>query len=214
VALPFSNIVYKFDLVFFLSYIKGKKQMDQIFECVVHHAGDFSCFIDPDYVGPVETLDCGPYFFSYFALLSTLKSCYLSLKSLWYHDPNMEDGFIPLNSDSGYRRMQSIALKYDRVHLYVVHPMSQPDIVALDSLLEYPCMAPAVPPVVNETNVGLNGVGPTGEGKDADSGPKSDVNGNGPELDLNDLGPMIEEDDLFGEHDNELGLNEGGHNGL
>jgi len=189
--------------------------MDQIFECVVHHAVDFSCFMDPDYVGPVETLDCDPDFFSYFALLSTLKSCgYVSLKSPWYHDPNMEDGFIPLNSDSGCRRMQSIALEYDRVHFYVVHPMSQPDIVALDPLLEYPCIAPPIPHVVNETNVGPNGVGPNGEGKDADSGPKSDVNGNGPELDLNDLGPMIEEDDLFGEHENGPGLDEGGHNGL
>ena len=180
--------------------------MDQIFECVVHHARDFSSFMDPDYVGPVETLDCDPNFFSYFALLSTLKNCgYVSLKSLCYHDPNMEDGFIPLNSDSGCRRMQNIALEYDRVHLYVVHPMSQPNIVALDPLLEYPCMTPLVPPIVNETNVG-----PTCEGKDADSGPKSDVNGNGPEFDLNDLGLMIEEDDLFGEHENGPGLDEGG----
>jgi hypothetical protein len=51
----------------FLLYINGKKQMDQIFECVVHHAGDFSSFMDPDYEGPVETLDCEPDFFSYFA---------------------------------------------------------------------------------------------------------------------------------------------------
>jgi hypothetical protein len=200
----------------------GIKQMDQVFECVVHHAGDFSCFMDPAYVGPVETLDCDPDFFCYFALLSTLKRCgYVSLKSLWYHDPAMEDGFIPLNNDSGCRRMQSIALEYDRVHLYAVHPMSQPNVVTLDPLIEYPCMAPpvppVVPPVVNETNVGPNGVGPTGEGKDADSGvsgPNPDVNGNGPELDLNDLGPMIEEDDLFGEHENGPGLDEGGHNGL
>jgi hypothetical protein len=146
--------------------------MDQISECVVHHARDFSSFMDPDYVGPVETLDCDLAFFSYFALLSTLKRCgYVSLKSLWYHDPAMEDGFITLNSDSGCRR--SIALQYDRVHLYVVHPISQPDVVALDPLIEYPCMAPPVPhvpPVVNETNEGPTDVGPTIKGKNANSG--------------------------------------------
>ncbi|KEH16930.1 hypothetical protein MTR_0065s0130 [Medicago truncatula] len=140
--------------------------MDQIFECVVHHAGDFSCFMDLEYVGPEETLDCDLDFFSYFALLTTLKRCgYVTLKSLWYFDPALEDGMVPLNSDSGCRRMQSITLEFDRVHLYVVHPMSQPDVVALDPLIEYPCMTSPVPPVVNETNVG-----PTGEGKDADSG--------------------------------------------
>jgi len=187
--------------------------MDQIFECVVHHARDFSSFMDPDYVGPVETLDCDPNFFSYFALLSTLKNCgYVSLKSLWYHDPTMEDEFIPLNNDSGCRRMRSIALQYDRVHLYVVHPMSQPDVVALEPLLEYPCMAPPVPPVVNETNEGPTDVGPTTEGKNADSGvngPNCDVNETGPELDLNDLGPMMDVTDLFGEHENRPELNEG-----
>jgi len=190
-----------------------KKQMDQIFECVVHDAGDFSSFMDPDYVGPVETLDCDPDFFSYFALLSTLKNYgYVSLKSLWYHDPTMEDGFIPLNNDSGCRRMQSIELQYDRVHLYVVHPMSQPVVVALDPMLEYLCMAPPVPPVVNETNESLTDVGPTAEGKNADSGvngPNCDVNEIGSELDLNDLGPMMDETDLFGEHENGPELNEG-----
>ncbi|RHN73873.1 hypothetical protein MtrunA17_Chr2g0303271 [Medicago truncatula] len=188
--------------------------MDQIFECVVHHAGDFSCFMDPKYVGPVETLDCDPDFFSYFALLSTLKNCgYVSLKSLWYHDPSMEGGFFPLNSDSGCRRMQSIALQYDRVHLYVVHPMSQTDVVELDPLIEYPYMAPPVPPVVNESNEGPTDVGPTAEEKNAESGvsgPNCCVNEDGPEVDLNDLGPMVDENDLFSDHENgPEGVNEG-----
>jgi hypothetical protein len=126
----------------------------------------------------------------------------------------MEDGFIPLNNDSGCRRMQSIALQYDRVHLYAVHLMSQPDVVALDPLIEYPCMAPPVPPVVNETNEGPTDVGPTAEDKNAESGvsgPNCGVNEDGPELDLNDLGPMLDENDLFGEHENRPeGVNEDG----
>jgi len=113
-----------------------KKQMDEIFECVIHHAGDFSSFMNPDYVAPVETLDCDPDFFSYFALLSTLKRCgYVSITSLHYFDPALEDGYIPLNNDSGCRRMHYIALQYERVHLYAVHPMTQPDVVALDPLM-------------------------------------------------------------------------------
>jgi hypothetical protein len=35
------------------------------------------------------------------------------------------------------------------------------------------------------------------------------VNEDGPELDLNDLGPMMDENDVFGEHENGPGLNEG-----
>nr|ABN05842.1 hypothetical protein MtrDRAFT_AC148970g26v2 [Medicago truncatula] len=87
--------------------------------------------------------------------------------------------------------------------------MSQPDVVALDPLIEYPCMAPPVPPispVVNETNEGPTDVGPTAEDKNAESGvsgPNCGVNEDGPELDLNDLGPMLDENDLFDGQGNE-----------
>ena len=66
--------------------------------------------------------------------------------------------------------------------MYDAHPMSQPDIVALDPLIEYPCLAPPVPlfpPVVNETNECPTSIGPTAEGKIVDSGvsgPNCDVN--------------------------------------
>ncbi|KEH19777.1 hypothetical protein MTR_8g468230 [Medicago truncatula] len=193
--------------------------MDQIFECVVHHAGEFSCFMDPSYEGLVETLDCDPDVFSYFALLATLKRLgYVSLNSLWYFDPSMEDGMIPLNSDVGCRRMQSIAYEYDRVHLFDVHPMSQPDIVALDPFLEYPSMAPPAAHVLTNVNDKTEeiptSVGPTIEVKNAENvdsgvnGPNCDVNETGPELDLNDFGPMMDETDLFGEHESGPELNE------
>jgi len=85
--------------------------MDQIFECVVHHAREFSSFMDPEYVGPEEILECDQDYFSYFSLLTTLKRLsYVSLKSLWYRDPTLEDGMIPLNSDNSCRKMLSIAL--------------------------------------------------------------------------------------------------------
>ncbi|AES98666.2 hypothetical protein MtrunA17_Chr5g0430351 [Medicago truncatula] len=96
--------------------------MDQIFECVIHHVGDFCSFMDFEYVGPEEVLECDPNYFSYFALLTTLKRLgYQTLQSLWYYDPALEDGMIVLNSDNGCRRMQNIAHQFDRVHLYVVH---------------------------------------------------------------------------------------------
>ncbi|RHN41080.1 hypothetical protein MtrunA17_Chr8g0362211 [Medicago truncatula] len=213
--------------------------MDQLFECVLHHAWDLSCFSDPEYVGPEEVLDCNSDFFSYFALLSTLKGLgYISLKSLWYFDPSLEDGMVALNNDLGCRRMQSIAYEFDKVHLYVVHPMSQPEIVELNPLIEYPMMTPHVPPVRNETNEiptsvgptaeceganvdgGVSGVGPSDgcEGANVDGGvngvgPSAEcTNADGPELDLNEHGPMIDENELFAEYDNgpELGQNSNG----
>lgn len=75
----------------------------------------------------------------------------------------MEDGMIPLNSDIGCRRMQNIAYQFDKVHLYVVHPMSQPKIAELNPLIEYPIMAPPIPLVRNETNEDPTSVGPTAE---------------------------------------------------
>jgi hypothetical protein len=168
------------------------QQMDQVFQCVLHHAGDISCFNDPEYVGPEEILDCDPDFFSYFALLATLKYLgYVSLTSLWYFDPVLEDGMVRLNSDIGCRRMQNIAYQFDKVHLYAIHPLSQPEIVAPNPLIEYPIMAPHVPPVRNEINEGANSVGPTAEGEGANVdggvrgvGPTAEcTNVDGPELD-------------------------------
>jgi hypothetical protein len=37
--------------------------------------------------------------------------------------------------------MKNIVENYDRVHLYVTHPVCKPEIVALDPLIEYPIMA-------------------------------------------------------------------------
>jgi hypothetical protein len=185
------------------------QQMDQVFQCVLHHAGDLSCFSDPEYVGPEEVLDCEPDFFSYFALLATLKNLgYVRLNSLWYFDPVLEDGMVRLNNDIGCRRMQNIAYQFDKVHLYAVHPLSQPEIVKPNPLIEYPIMAPHVPPVRNETNEGPTSVGPTAEGEGANVdggvsgvGPTAEcTNVDGPELDLNDHGPMIDENELFAEY--------------
>jgi len=58
----------------FLSCLNGSKQMDQVFECVLHHAGDFSCFSDPEYVGLEEVLECDPDFFLLFFFVSNLKT--------------------------------------------------------------------------------------------------------------------------------------------
>ena len=110
----------------------------------------------------------------------------------------MEDGMIPLNSDIGCRRMQNIAYQFDKVHLYVVHPMSQPEIAELNPLIEYPIMAPPVAPPIpsvrNETNKGPTSVGPTAEGE------VSNVDGG-----VSGVGPTAE-NELFGEYDNGPGL--------
>lgn len=47
--------------------------MDQVFQCVLHHAGDLSSFNDPEYVGPEEILDCDPDFFQLFCFVNNLK---------------------------------------------------------------------------------------------------------------------------------------------
>lgn len=57
--------------------------------------------------------------------------------------------------------------------------MSQSEIVVLNPLIEYPCMAP---PVRNETNEGPTSLGPTREGWNDDGGvgPTADgTNGRG-----------------------------------
>ena len=49
----------------------------------------------------------------------------------------LENEIIYLRDDVGAKRMRNIALNHGNVHVYVVHPLCQPDFAGLDPLLEY-----------------------------------------------------------------------------
>jgi hypothetical protein len=106
---------------------------------------------------------------------------------------------IVLRDDLGSRRMKNNDRMFERVHLYVLYPLSQPEIVEHNPLVEYPDVGPTV--------VEENQEGPTVEGgvenvvsgpnvADSgvrESGPNLDVNNNGPSLDLKYNGPRSDE---------------------
>jgi len=63
---------------------------------------------------------------------------------------------IVLRDDLGSRRLKNIARMFERVHLYVLYPLSQPEIVEHNRLVEYPDVGPTI--------VEENQEGPTVEG--------------------------------------------------
>ncbi|KAI5427491.1 hypothetical protein KIW84_032773 [Lathyrus oleraceus] len=118
--------------------------MDNSFECVVHHEGEFSEFTKLGYQGLKEVWKCDHDYRSYFEVFSGLKELgYPIVESLWHHDAIEINEIIPLKDDMGENRMKIVAMVNGKVHLYILHPLSQPDIIEKSVLsLEYNIMEP------------------------------------------------------------------------
>jgi hypothetical protein len=105
---------------------------------VVHHwgGGVFNLTI-LSMIGTQIVLECDPNYWSYFSLLATVRRLgYPMIRCLWYHDPYLVDDLIRLMNDHGCRRIQDIAEMNDKVHLYVIHSVDQPNIDNLNPLDE------------------------------------------------------------------------------
>src|SRR4051812_30429950 len=104
--------------------------MDTRFECIVHHGVFFSEFTKLGYDGLEEIWQVDPDFWSYFEVLDALNELgYPDIDSLWYHDEMESNNIVELTDDIGTRRMHVIAELTGEVHLYVLHPVQEPDII-------------------------------------------------------------------------------------
>ena len=112
--------------------------MDDHFEVVFHHGGKFINDGSLKYVGESNTLTCDPDRWSYFEILSILKEMgYVNVKEMWYSVGGgsvLEGRLELLSDDKGACHMMNIAILNGQVHLFVVHMVSEPQIV---HLLEY-----------------------------------------------------------------------------
>ncbi|WVZ03655.1 hypothetical protein V8G54_024461 [Vigna mungo] len=106
--------------------------MDHI-EVVIHHEGKFVNEGCLKYEGEIETLIFYPDVWSYFVVVSVVKSLgYDGFKELWYSvgcGPVLDDRLEALTDDVGAMQMVTLAHLNGRVHMYVVHNVSEPEII-------------------------------------------------------------------------------------
>ncbi|KOM34526.1 hypothetical protein LR48_Vigan02g067600 [Vigna angularis] len=111
--------------------------MDDI-EVVIHHGGKFVNDGCLKYEGESETMYFDPDLWSYFVVVSVVKSLgYDDFKDLWFSvgcGPVLDDKLEPLCDDVGAMHMVNLAHLNGQVHLYVVHTISQPDVI---HMIEY-----------------------------------------------------------------------------
>ncbi|KAI5433071.1 hypothetical protein KIW84_020383 [Lathyrus oleraceus] len=114
----------------------GMNQVEQVkekmFKCVVHHSGEFARefanFTKSVYQGLEAIWDVDSDYWSYFEILAMLKDLgYPTVNKLWYYDEMNACDIVLLEDEKGTKRMQIIAVMTRECHLYVTHPVSQPD---------------------------------------------------------------------------------------
>lgn len=108
--------------------------MEKRLQCIVHHGGEFSKefykLIKWGYKGLKEIWDIVRDYWSYFEILGKLKDLgYPVVASLWYYDEMDVNDIVLLENDKGSRMMKTIIVMVGTCHLYVIHHLSQPDII-------------------------------------------------------------------------------------
>jgi hypothetical protein len=192
--------------------------MESKFECVVHHGGCFGQLHHADYNGAEESWFFDPDYWAYFDIKDNLKEKlgYKVVESLWFYDPMNINGMVYLQDDVGANRMIHIAQMHEKVHLYAVHPLSQPNVVEDIPLLEYNVVGP------NERNLddGLLGTNEKGPNEDSevvmDKGPNevdlddgSEQVGEGINVETDEVGEQSEDSALdihFDDSEEDIGL--------
>jgi hypothetical protein len=155
-------------------------------EVVVHHGGGFEEFNHNGYVGAHVNWFVDEDYFSYFEFVGEIKENlkYPSVDTMWFYDPQDLDELILLEDDMSANRMKNIANMYGRVHLYLMHPLSEPAII---EVIE---SGPIEGVDGYRPNEGVNEYGP-GEGVN-ENGPNEGVNEYGPAEGVNENGPNEE----------------------
>ncbi|XP_014511812.1 uncharacterized protein LOC106770522 [Vigna radiata var. radiata] len=107
-------------------------------EVVIHHGGKFIKEGCPKYEGHIDTMLFDPDVWSYFVVVSVVKSLgYDGFKELWFSvgcGPVLDDRLEPLCDDVGAMRMVNLATLNGQVHLYVVHNVSEAEVI---QMIEY-----------------------------------------------------------------------------
>ncbi|GAU44905.1 hypothetical protein TSUD_400570 [Trifolium subterraneum] len=145
-------------------------------EVVVHHGGGFEEFDHNGYVGAEDSWFVDEDYFSYFEFVGEIKEQlnYPSIDTMWFYDPQDLDELVLLEDDMGANRMRNIAQMSERVHLYLMHPMGEPDIIEV---------------IEHGPIEGVNDNGPTV--LVSENGPSEGVNENGSAEVVNDNGPTV-----------------------
>ena len=103
------------------------------FQVVVHHSGHFFSNGKLEYDGETTTWFCDPDTWGYFEVIAGLKELgHVSVKELWYSlggGTVLEDRLELLCDDRGASHMANLATLNGAVHLYVVHEMTEPEII-------------------------------------------------------------------------------------
>ncbi|KAK2437846.1 hypothetical protein QL285_022691 [Trifolium repens] len=100
-------------------------------EVIVHHGGGFEEFNHNGYVGANVSWFVDENYFSYFEFVGEIKKelKYPTVDTMWFYDPQDLDELVLLEDDMGTNRMCNIAKMDGRVHLYLMHPLGEPDII-------------------------------------------------------------------------------------
>jgi len=193
--------------------------MEDKFEVVCHYGGAFDDFNHNGYYGPVSTRLCEPDYWSYFEIIGNLDVLGYkeeAIESIWFYEPYMADEMMLLDNDNRAKRVQYIAQTDGQAHIYIVHKISQPEIIEMVEyygLGEYNMadedgptdnVGPTVDEVTNDVAGDNDGVGATEvEGENETFGPTvgevviekggKDVGGSGPSGSEEVIGPDVSE---------------------
>ncbi|WVY90028.1 hypothetical protein V8G54_035542 [Vigna mungo] len=109
--------------------------MEDHFEVVFHHGGQFIKDGPLRYEGENISLTFDPDVWSYFIIVSVVKGLgYDGFKELWYSlggGSVLDDKLKALTDDRGALHMMNLARLNGQVHLFVVHTVSEPEIIHL-----------------------------------------------------------------------------------
>ncbi|WVZ03858.1 hypothetical protein V8G54_024664 [Vigna mungo] len=141
-------------------------------EVVIHHGSKFVNEGCLKYEGESDTMLFDPDVWSYFVVVSVVKSLgYDGFKELWFSvgcGPVLDDRLEPFSDDVGAMHMVNLAHLNGLVHLYVVHNVSEVEVI---QMIEYNVDkgGDEVAPQVNECGEGAKvapQVNECGEGMD------------------------------------------------
>jgi len=104
---------------------------DDSFEVVVHHGGLFKQHGPINYIGGETTVwGCDPDRWSYFEVIGEIREMgYVNVKELWYA---IENAMYKLEDDKSAINMMHITKHYGQVHMFVVHGISEAEVVEND----------------------------------------------------------------------------------
>ncbi|KOM57917.1 hypothetical protein LR48_Vigan11g095000 [Vigna angularis] len=112
--------------------------MGDVFDYVFHHGGKFITDGTLKYEGETTTLSFDPDVWSYFVVVSIVKSFgYDNFKELWYcvgGGSVLENRLEELRDDTGAMHMANLGRLNGEVHLYVIHVVSEPEVI---NMVEY-----------------------------------------------------------------------------